>query len=221
MADLNRLDLTGLYTHFPDAEKKDNPLIETQICALLDLRDHLRLAGVEFPILHAGNSAGLMHFPQGHFDMVRCGLMLFGVHPHPSLRGFNLEPVLSLKARLIHTKEMQKGSTVGYGRTYSLKTDGRIGILPVGYALGYPYQVGLQKAHVLAGGHELPLAGKVSMDFIAIDLSLSDLNVGDEVTLIGKDGGGLLSVETLAEWAGTIPYEILTRLSSRISRLVI
>ena len=132
----------------------------------------------------------------------------------------HFEPILSLKSRIVLVKKVRTGESVGYGREFMVERDTTIAVLPFGYSHGYPYAA-WKKASVLFRGKRCPLAGKVSMDYIAFDLGTAEAKEGDIVTLIGKDGNERITAENIAEWASTIPYEIVTRLNSHLPRIIV
>ncbi len=153
--------------------------------------------------------------------MIRPGLSLYGIYPDPGLKGAaHLAPVLSLKSRIALVKKVRIGESVGYGREFIANRDTTVAILPFGYSQGYPYAA-WKKASVLFKGKRYPLAGKVSMDYMAVDLGETDAKEGDTVVLIGEDQGERITAEDIAAWAETIPYEIVTRLNAHLPRIVV
>lgn len=218
IAGLQGLVLDGIYTHFPAAEKADG-LTEKQLEHFGYLIKLLEEKGIKFRMKHASNSAANLRLKNTPMNLIRPGLILYGIYPDASLSDRSgYLPVLSLKSRVIHIKRAMPGDTVGYGRSYEVKDHTNIGILPIGYSHGYPFQLS-NKSFVLFQGQRYPLAGRVSMDYIAVDFGNAQPKAGDTATLIGEDGNEALSAEELAAWAGTIPYEIVTRLSSRLPRI--
>jgi len=153
--------------------------------------------------------------------MIRPGLTLYGIYPDPSLTKIaRFEPVLSLKSRIVLVKKIRAGESVGYGREFIAQQDTTIAVLPFGYSHGYPYAA-WKNASVLFQGKRYPLAGKVSMDYIAVNLGNTVAKEGDTVTLLGEDQNERITAEEIAGWAGTIPYEIVTRLNAHLPRIVI
>lgn len=220
MSSLAGLSLEGLYTHMPQSEAAGSAENARQLNAFAAWRARLAEKGFSFAWTHALNSCGIAHYPQAHFNLVRPGLSLYGVYPHPSLQScLALKPALSLKSRWVLIKKMAAGESVGYGRTYALKQDGYVGILPLGYSHGYPFRLS-GKGEVLCRGKRYAAAGRVSMDYIAVALGEKlECGMGDEVVLIGDSGQESIRAEDLAEKAGTIPYEILTSLKAFIPRV--
>ena len=220
MAKLKGLMLDGIYMHFPTAEK-DDPFRKTQVLEFRSLLQALEQKNIVFRFRHAKNSAATLTLKDPFFNMIRPGLALYGVYPDPALRdAAHLEPVLSLKSRIVLVKKVRAGGSVGYGREFISNEDTTIAVLPFGYSHGYPYAA-WKKAFVLFQGKRYPLAGKVSMDYIAINLGNTEAKEGDTVTLIGEEQAERITAEDIASWSGTIPYEVLTRLNSNLPRIVI
>lgn len=220
MRRLKGLVLEGIYTHFPTAEKED-AFREAQVRNFKSLVEDLERKGIVFRFRHAQNSAASLTLKDPVFNMLRPGLALYGIYPDAGLTGAALfEPVLSFKSRIALVKKVCPGGSVGYGRGFIADRETTIAILPVGYSHGYPWAA-WEKASVLYKGKRYPLAGRVSMDSIAVDLGDAQASDGDTVTLIGDDGDERITAEELAAWAGTIPYEVVTRLSPHIPRIIL
>lgn len=214
------LKLTGLCTHFADAEDPASPFTLRQIDRFRVATDELADKHKGKLLRHAANSGGIFFQPQSRFDMVRPGISLYGIDPtgNPSLDR-PLVPALKWTAPLIAIKEVKKGTGVGYGQTWQAARDTRIGLVPVGYADGYLRAFG-NSAMMLVHGKPMPVVGRVSMDLTTIDLGpWTQANVGDEVTLLDSDPLSPCSVYNLARWANTIPYEIFCRIGPRIHRV--
>ena len=208
--------LDGIYTHFATAERLDG-FAEEQLRAFQRLLLQLEEKGIRFRLRHCSNSAGNVRMLNGMMNMVRPGLLMYGIYPDPSLKGHDCSPILSFKSRIILTKHIQPGDSVGYGRSFVSPRATNIATLPVGYSHGYPFHLS-NNAWVLYKGKRYPLAGRVSMDYLTVDLGDTEAKAGDEVTLLGEDGDASITAEDLAAWAETIPYEIVTRLISRLPR---
>ncbi|MFA7254491.1 MAG: alanine racemase [Candidatus Omnitrophota bacterium] len=220
MTRLKGLMLDGIYMHFPTAEKDDS-FRDTQVRKFGILLQVLEEKNIVFRFRHATNSAATLTLKTPFFNMIRPGLSLYGIYPDPGLKDTaHLEPVLSLKSRITLVKKVRAGESVGYGREFVAKKDTTIAILPLGYSHGYPYAA-WKKASVLFHGKRYPLAGKVSMDYIAVNLGTTEAKEGDTVTLLGEDQNERITAEEIAAWAGTIPYEIVTRLNPHLPRIVI
>lgn len=212
--ELPGLYLEGLFTHFPSSEKADG-FAEKQLSIFNQIARELEERNVKFRFFHAANSAGNLRITDHemrNLNLMRPGLGLYGIGSK------ELEPVLSLKTKIILVKKIKAGESVGYGRSFVAEKPSTIATLPVGYSHGYSWHLS-NKSWVLYKGKRYPLAGRVSMDFICVDLGNENAKAGEEVTLLGEDGNEKISAEDLADWAGTIPYEIVTRLSSRLPRV--
>jgi alanine racemase len=220
MAKLKGLMLDGIYMHFPTAEK-DDAFREKQVRKFGILLQTLEEKNMVFRFRHATNSAATLTLKAPFFNMIRPGLALYGAYPDPGLKNAaHLEPVLSLKSRIVLVKKVRARESVGYGREFIAQRDTTIAVLPFGYSHGYPYAA-WKNASVLFQGRRYPLAGKVSMDYIAVDLGNTTAKEGDTVTLVGEDQNERITAEDIADWAGTIPYEVLTRLNPNLPRIVI
>lgn len=220
IAQLPGLFIEGLYTHFPSAEKADG-FAEKQLALFNEIVSGLKAKNIKFRFLHAANSAGNLRIEDPgmrELNLMRPGLGLYGISSDASLNTEGLEPVLSLKTRIIMVKKIKTGDSVGYGRSFTASRPTTIATLPVGYSHGYPWHLS-NKSWVLYKGKRCPLVGRVSMDFITVDLGHADAKTGEEITLIGESQNERITAEELAAWAGTIPYEIVTRLSSRLPRI--
>lgn len=220
MAAYSHLNLEGLYTHFPQAEHERDPFTLAQIERFNKIRANLSGQGIQFKWIHASGSSGIVNYPEAHFNLVRPGLMLYGLYTDPAFRGkISLNPALSLRARWVMIKRIAKGASVGYGRSFVSKRDTQIGLLPVGYSHGYAWAL-QGKASVLYKGKAYPVAGRISMDTLAVDLGPdTEASLGDAVTLIGASDGLSITVEELAAKSGTLPYEVVTRLSPFLERV--
>ena len=220
MTKLKGLMLDGIYTHFPTAEK-DDMFRKKQVAKFGILLQILAEKNIVFRFRHAKNSAATLTMKTPLFNMIRPGLTLYGIYPDPGLKDTaHFEPVLSLKSRIVLVKKVRAGESVGYGREFVAERETTIAVLPFGYSHGYPYNA-WKEASVLFQGKRYPLAGKISMDYIAIDLGDTVAKEGDTVTLIGEEQGERITAEDLAGWAGTIPYEIVTRLSPHLPRMIL
>lgn len=217
LSKLKNLVLEGLYTHFPSADS-DPGFTQYQLDIFNSFFKRLKAEGISFKFSHCANSIALLRYTEAHFNMVRPGLILYGIKP-ASVTEIGLEPVLALKSKIIFTKIVKKGRGVSYGRTYIAKNKRNIATVAVGYADGYPWALS-NRAKVLIDGNFFNLAGRVCMDHIMVDLKTkTNLGPGKEVILIGKSKNKLILAEDLADWAQTIPYEIVSRLSERIPRI--
>lgn len=216
---ISHIDIEGIATHFPVADRVNDEFTLEQIRAFRRVLKDLEREGIPFELAHASNSAAVVNYPAAHFDMVRPGLMLYGVWPSESpMPPGTLRPVLRWETRVTQVRELEPGSNVGYGRTFTTPGRMRAAILPVGYADGYRHGLA-NKADVLIRGQRCPVRGSVCMDQIVVDVSLvPEVQTGDTAVLIGADGNDQITAEELARLAGTIPYEILTGIGHRVPR---
>ncbi len=210
----------GIYSHFATADLPDDTFAQQQLHAFLDLLSELERQGIAIPLRHIANSAGLIRFPESHLDLVRPGLMLYGCSPADWLtEGVDLQPVLSLKSQVAYFKVVAAGRGISYGHRHVTGSQTRIVTVPVGYGDGYDRGLSGQGV-VLIGGKRLPVTGTICMDQFMVDLGPdgSAWN-GDEVVLIGSQGEESVTVEELARTLGTVPWEVLTRLNTRMPRV--
>jgi len=219
IAKLPGLRLDGVYTHFSTSEIEDDPWTLDQLRKFDAVIERLSALGVRPPRIHAANSGAVINYPRAHLTMVRPGLMLYGACPHRDLeKKVELRPALRLETSIAFLKDIEAGTPLGYGRGFVATGPMRIATANVGYADGYPWRLS-NKSSALVRGERAPIVGRVSMDQLLIDVSsVADAALGDVVTLLGSDGAERIAAEDLAEWAGTIVYEILCAISKRTPR---
>jgi alanine racemase len=218
MTGLEGILLEGIYTHFPTAERDDG-FTDRQLNDFSALIEALASKGIAFHFRHAANSAGILKKKSALLNLVRPGLMLYGIYPDISLTKLaSVSPILSLKSRIISLKRLSTGESAGYGRDFTAARPTTIALLPIGYSHGYPFTAS-SRAQVLYRGKRFSVAGRVSMDYLTVDLGDEVSRVGEEVTILGEDNGDCIFAEDLASWAGTIPYEIVTRFLPSLPRL--
>jgi alanine racemase len=216
------LELEGVCTHYGSAASPVPFHTAEQVTTFVRLVEEIRSDGISPPLVHASNSAAVFSTLSEHFTMVRVGLALFGLNPGNLPLGESpVRPVLSLRTQIVFLKDLPGASPVGYNRTHVTKRPTRIAIVPFGYSDGYPYALG-NRAYVLVRGERAPVVGAVSMDYTTIDVTdVRDVQVGDEVTVIGACGRRRIAAEDLARVIGTIPYEITARLGRRVARVAV
>ena len=216
-ADAN-LRLEGFWTHFADADR-DLAFTTQQLRIFLDARASLVRAGVTGFISHAANSAAILRLPEARLDLVRAGLILYGVRPVSTWSDLaSLRPALTWQTIVTNVVTLPAGESVGYGRRYTAKQPGRVATIAAGYADGLQWR-SAEKGCAIVRGVRAPFAGSISMDQAALDVAgVPNVQVGDVVTLIGRDGEAMLSADDLADAAGTISYEVLCGISSRVPR---
>jgi alanine racemase len=212
------LELAGVWTHFATADEPESGFFDEQLRRFAEVAAAIK---AEFPsaTVHAANSAAVFRDAAAHFDMVRCGVAVYGLDPFqgdPAERG--LSPVMSLRSYVADVKRLGSGDSVGYGRTWRAEGETTIGVLPIGYGDGV--RRGLSNnAEVLVGGRRHPLVGTVSMDNVTIELGTdTEVQPGAEAVLIGSQGEGAILAEEVAARLGTINYEVTCGISARVAR---
>lgn len=225
IADIGRLPhlkMEGLFTHFACADQKDKTYCSGQLEKFNRMVRMLEEREVEIPLKHVCNSAGIMEFDDFRYDMVRSGIVTYGMYPSEEVRKERLDliPALEWKSRVIHVKEVGNGLGVSYGATY-VTHEGRTRIATVsaGYADGYPRALS-SKGRVLIHGQYAPILGRVCMDQFMVDVSrIPDVRVEDVVTLVGRDGENSISIEEIADPAARFNYEMACGISRRVTRV--
>ena len=214
------LQVEGLMTHLADADGTDSTFTEQQLGIFHSMLERLRQRGLTVPLLHAANSAAIVRFPQAHFSLVRPGIMLYGYHTLPaSIPAPELKPVLSLRTTIVQLRTIPQGGTVSYNGTFVAPRTTRLAVLPIGYADGYSRRLS-HRGSVLIQGRRAPIVGLVCMDMIMVDVTdLAPVQVGVTATLIGCQGQESIWADEVADWAGTIPYEVLCGIGCRVPRL--
>lgn len=222
------LKLMGVATHFANIEDTtDHSYAEFQLQNFQKILDEIRARGFQPKYIHTANTAATMLFPKTHFTMVRTGIGNYGLWPSnetyvSSLKeGGNilLKPVLTWKTRVAQVKKVSAGSYIGYGCTYKAGHDSLVAILPVGYYDGYDRRGLSNTAHVLIHGKRAPVRGRVFMNMVTVDVTdIADVKVEDEAVLLGKQDDEEVSAEQMAQWIGTINYEVTTRINEQITR---
>jgi alanine racemase len=214
-----RLDIEGIYTHFSSAAR-DKMVTRMQIESFEGVVAGVEAADIDIRYRHAANSVGVVDWKASHLNLVRSGILLYGVYPKETFRKkFRLRPVMQLKTRIVHLKDTPQGRSVSYGRTYITQKDTRIATIPIGYADGYG-RILSNKAEALVKGQFVRVVGMVTMDQTMLDVGhIPGVEVGDEVVLIGRQGDAEILIEKIAKLAGTIPYEILASITDRVPRI--
>jgi alanine racemase len=215
--------LTGVCTHFASAEDPaSDDFTRQQIAAFNQVIARLKENGFNDLQIHAANTAGAIRFPEAHYNMVRIGLGLYGIYPSDAARKLiDLELAVGVTSRITSIQAFAPGDTLGYNRTFTAKRRTKVGIVPFGYDDGLPWQLS-GAGQVLVEGRIAPIVGRISMDQMQIDISdIPDASIGAEVLLYGTHNGHTLRPEQVSQMAGTIPYELLTRLGERVHRIYI
>lgn len=225
-----QIKIEGIYTHFADIEDVGgNGFYQKQLTTFKKILQLLETKGFSIPLRHATPTAGAILLPGSHFDMVRIGIGLYGLWPSEIVQTraqaqkikLDLQPVLSWKTRVVQIKKVKKGEYIGYGCTFKADGQLRIAVLPVGYFDGYDRQLS-NRGRVLVKGQFAPVVGRVCMNMVMVDVSrIPQVELEDEIVLIGKQGERGITAEELAEKVGTINYEIVSRINPLIPRVMV
>ena len=215
---LPNIEAEGLFSHFATADEKD---LSKAIAQRDKFKEFIKLfeeRGINIPIKHINNSAGIMNFDE-YFDMCRMGIILYGLYPSHEVDEnlLKIKPVMEWRAHITHIKELEPGREISYGGTYKTGETRRIATIPVGYADGYPRCLS-NKGKVLINGEFAPITGRVCMDQFMVDITGIDAKVGDTVVLVGKSGSKELSMEEVSESAYSFNYELPCRVARRVPR---
>jgi alanine racemase len=215
------LEMAGLFTHFPRADAPEGrAMSERQIEDFRLIADDVRAAGVDPGLLHAANSAAVVNLPRSHYEMVRLGILAYGLVPSEAVpEPDGLKPVMRFVSRLVHVRELPAGHAVSYGADFVTPERMRVGTVAVGYGGGYPFALS-GRGYALLRGRRVPILGRVTMDTTVFDLrGVPEARLGDEVVLFGRQGDELIRASDLATLASTIPYEILCGIGRRVPRV--
>ena len=212
------LQLEAVYTHFATADNPDSPLFDLQRRRFEQALGEIAEMGGRPRYRHAANSAGMLRDARVWFDRVRPGLLLYGVVPPPLAATIDLKPVMALTSRVVAVKGMRPGEITGYGAHFTAERPTTIAIVPAGYADGLDLRLA-GRGHVLIRGRRAPIVGSVCMDMLMADVTGTEVSPGDEVVIIGSQGDASIEVREMAAAIGTIPWEIVCRLGSRIERV--
>jgi alanine racemase len=213
------VEVEGVYSHFAGADADDLGDARRQLARFEEVLSFYEKRSLPLPQRHLANSAALLRLPESHLDVVRAGILLYGVYPYAGApRTVEVQPALAWKSRVVFFKVTEAGSPVSYGGTWSSDHRVRIVTVPVGYGDGY-FRSMSNRAEVLLRGQRYRQVGRICMDQVMVNIEWGTGYNGDEVVLIGEQGDQSVTVEELAEWAGTIPYEILTAINDRVPRL--
>jgi alanine racemase len=217
---LKAVKVEGIFSHFSHAESVEGQYTRQQLEIFQNIVQRLAAEGIAPPVIHLANSAATITLPAAYFNMVRPGLMLYGVYPSPEMATrILLKPVLSWKTRILQVKKVPSNTSISYGQTFMTKRNSLIATLPIGYADGYPRLLS-NRGQALVGGKRAPVAGRVCMDLTMLDVTdIGKIQQGDEVVLLGTQGNETISADEMAAWADTISYEILTSIGARVLRI--
>jgi alanine racemase len=213
------LVLEGVFTHCAVADEPDNPFTDEQLDRYEAVLAQLGDAGIFPSIRHSANSATAIAHPRGRYDLVRVGIVVYGIAPAPGLEGTpDLRPALSLFAEVSTVKRVKAGEGISYGLRHRFESDATVATVPIGYADGIPRRLGLVGGEVLIGGKKRPIVGVVTMDQLMVDCGDDSIEVGDEVVLIGTQGKETITSEDVAGHLDTIAYEIICGIGPRVPR---
>lgn len=215
------VQIEGIFSHFANADAPDLTHARLQLERFNEVLYFYERHSLPAPIRHIANSAAILQLPDSYFDLVRPGILLYGVYPSPECqRTVQVHPALTWKSHVVYFKVVLPGHPVGYGSTWQSDHMVRMVTVPVGYGDGY-FRSMSNKAQVILRGKKYPVVGRIAMDQITVNIEWDSAYNDDPVILIGGDDDQAITCEDLAEWAGTIPYEILTNINTRVPRLYI
>ncbi len=223
LAGMPGLEIEGIFTHLPSADENDDQTFtREQIRRFHKITLDLDALGVRIPIRHAANSAAILNFPEAYFDMVRPGIISYGLYDTDQVgRPVELRPAMTLKTGIVFLKELPPGRTVSYGRTFSATRRTLVATLPIGYADGYNRLLS-NRAPVLVRGTHARVIGRVCMDQVMVDVTdVPGVALGDEAVLFGRQGDEHISIEEIASLTGTISYEVVCSIGKRVPRIYV
>lgn len=221
IADLSGLSLEGIFTHFAVADEPNEGYTRKQFAFFMEMVDCLEDKGIKFSLKHVSNSAAIIDYPEYNLDMVRPGIMLYGFYPsvHVDHERVELRPVMRFKAQISHVKTVPAGTGLSYGLSFETIRESQIATVPAGYADGYSRALS-NRGKVLLHDMKVPIVGRVCMDQFMVDVTgLSDVHVGETITLMGDGTDDAPTAEDLANYLGTITHEITCGISRRVPRV--
>lgn len=215
------LRLEGAYTHMARADEFDKASALAQYGKFVQATGEAMRAGIQIPLRHMANSAGIIDLPETYLDAVRPGIMIYGLYPSEEVHKerVTLQPAMELKARVSHVKRVPAGTPVSYGGTYRALQETNIATVPIGYADGYSRILNGRGAEVVIQGRRFPQVGRICMDQIMIDVGDAPVRIGDEVVLFGHQGDEFIHTDEVARKLGTINYEVTCMVSKRVPRV--
>lgn len=223
ISQLPNLKIEGMFTHFARADETDRSPAIDQLNRYLNFAKLLEDAGIQIPMKHCSNSAGIIRVPEANLNAVRAGITIYGIYPSNEVERdiVKLIPAMELKSHISYIKTVEPGAAFSYGGTFTAKKEMKVATIPVGYADGYPRSLS-NKGWVLIHGKKAPILGRVCMDQFMVDITkIPDAKAGDEVTLIGKDGKEFISIEKFGDLSGRFSYEFACDISPRVPRVYI
>ena len=223
ISQLPNLKIEGMFTHFARADETDRSPAIDQLNRYLNFAKLLEDAGIQIPMKHCSNSAGIIRVPEANLNAVRAGITIYGIYPSNEVERdiVKLIPAMELKSHISYIKTVEPGAAFSYGGTFTAKKERKVATLRVGQADGYPRSLS-NKGWVLIHGKKAPILGRVCMDQFMVDITkIPDAKAGDEVTLIGKDGKEFISIEKFGDLSGRFSYEFACDISKRVPRVYI
>ncbi len=215
---LPNIAIEGVFTHFFASDEKDKSKAYAQLDLFKSFANKIKSAAINIKIFHCSNSAAATDMPEANMDMVRLGISIYGLYPSDDVRSVTLTPAMSLKSHVVMVKDLPKGRSIGYGGTFTARHDMRIATIPVGYADGYMRGLS-NKGYVLIHGAKAPIVGRVCMDQMMVDVTgIEDVRQKDEVVLIGRQLGNVITLEEISTLAGSFNYEFACDINPRVPR---
>jgi alanine racemase len=217
------LEVEGVLSHFAETEVEDKRYSHKQLEHFLKAIGIIQGLGYTPSCIHMANSAAVVDFVESHFNLIRPGLMLYGSYPAKRFKKMiDLKQAMQVKTQILYLNQVPPGFPISYRRTFVTKRESVIATIPIGYGDGLPWRLSANEGEVLVKGRRVPIVGLVCMDLTMIDVTgIKDVSVGDEVVVIGTQGDEVITVEEIAEKAGTVPYEIFCNISPRVPRLFV
>ncbi|NNC43996.1 MAG: alanine racemase [Acidimicrobiia bacterium] len=213
-----KAELGGIWSHFADADS-DPEFTNQQLDLFNGFVSTARDTGLKVPLVHIANSAAALLLPRSRQDMVRIGLAMYGLHPAPRTPlPVKLRPAMAVKSQVVHVRRLPAGARPSYGRIRELESTSNVATVPIGYADGVTRRLATVKGAALIGGKRRPFAGRVTMDYVVLDMGPDPVEIGDEVVLLGTQGDGLVPAQQWAEWLDTISYEVVCGFGERLPR---
>lgn len=219
ICEMPNLDCEGIFMHFATADEEDKSFSRQQFNSFMGLIDKLGSNGIEFKIRHCANSAAIIDMPEYKLDMVREGIVLYGLRPSEEVNKMpEFKPAMEIKSHVIFVKDLPAGEGISYGRTYVTESSMKVATVAIGYADGYPRSLS-SKGYVLIRGKKAPILGRVCMDQMVVDVThIPDVEVEDVVTIVGNDGDATITVDELAVLSGRFNYEFVCDVSERVEK---
>lgn len=215
------IEITGCFTHFARMDEKDKTKAKEQFKRFMYFTKRIEDAGINIPVKHVSNSAGIIEMPEVNLDMVRNGISVYGMYPSEEVNKekLPLTPAMEIISYISFIKTLEKDVEIGYGGTFTTTRETKVATIPVGYADGYPRSLS-NKGCILVNGQRAPIIGRICMDQFMVDITdIKDVHENDKVTLIGHDGDGYISIEEMADLSGSFNYEFVCDIGKRVPKV--